>query len=265
MKKIISLILAVILIATTVISVSAANYGDINGDGKVTALDTVFLGRYLAKWSSYKNISEENAYIDDDDKITSNDLVVLSRHLAVWKGYETLLGKIPPYDFKVFTAEELYSIMPVKNGDLSDDGEYIRFTGGDIAFSINDLDQFDTSVYKYMVVGARAGAANGNAVPANAYMWFNNDPNAVGVRYGFSSSFGQCWSWKSKNMITETDVFTKLNFTVTDAKREDNKSRHRLLARHDVSCVKAVYRHQRYAYRGADVRRSVRSLLQNGS
>ena len=64
MKKIISLILAVILIATTVISVSAANYGDINGDGKVTALDTVFLGRYLAKWSSYKNISEENAYID---------------------------------------------------------------------------------------------------------------------------------------------------------------------------------------------------------
>ncbi len=225
MRKFVSFVLALILIMSAVISVSAANCGDVNGDGKISSLDIVVLCRYLANWSEYKNISKENAYIDDDNQITSKDAIILSRHLAGWTGYETLFGKIPLYDFKVFTAEELYGIMPVENGTLSDDGEYIRFTGGDIAFTINDLDQFDTSVYKYMVVGARASEANGNAVPANAYMWYNNDPTAVGVRYGFSSSFGQCWSWKSKNMITETDVFTKLNFTVTDARREDDKSK----------------------------------------
>ncbi len=226
MKKIISLILIFVIVFSSTIAVAAANCGDINGDGDVTATDAVVLGRYLANWSGYRDISTENAYIDDDDKITSKDLVVLFRHLAGWTGYENLSGETEPYNYKVFTAKELYDIMPVQEtGTLADDKSYVRFTGGDIAFCINDLDQFDVSEYKYMVVGARASEANGNAVPANAYMWYNNDPTAVGVRYGFSSSFGQCWSWTSKNIITETDVFTKLNFTVTDAKREDNKTK----------------------------------------
>ncbi len=123
-------------------------------------------------------------------------------------------------DFKLFTAEELITIMPATNGTLSDDGSYIRFTGGDVAFTVNDLDQFDASVYKYMVVGARASASNGKKVPANAYMWYNNDP-AFGTRYGFTSSFRVCWGWTSKNTISDGGSFQKLNFTVTDAYRED--------------------------------------------
>ncbi len=224
MRRIIALLIAIIMVAAA-FPVSAANYGDINGDGKVSALDPVVLSRHLANWTGYDDISEENAYIDDDDRITSNDLVALSRHLAAWKGYETLLGKIPPYDFKVFTAEELYGIMPSQTtGTLAQNGEYIRFTGGDIAFNINDLDQFDASVYKYMVVGARTSEANGNSVQGNAFMWYNNN-SAFGARYDFTSSFSQCWSWASKNKITETGTFEKLNFTVTDAKRADNSSR----------------------------------------
>ena len=91
-------------------------------------------------------------------------------------------------DFKIFTAEELLGIMPATNGTLAEDGSYIRFTDGDIAFTVNDLDQFDVSEYKYMVVGARASASNGRPVPGDAFMWYNNDP-AFGVRYGFTSSF----------------------------------------------------------------------------
>ncbi len=124
-------------------------------------------------------------------------------------------------DFKLFTAEELYEIMPAQaTGTLSENGEYIRFTSGDIAFAINDIDQFDVSVYKYMVVGARASESNDKKVPANAYMWYNNDP-AFGARYGFSSSFRVCWGWSSTNTISEGDSFQKLNFTVTNANRED--------------------------------------------
>ena len=123
-------------------------------------------------------------------------------------------------DFKLFTAEELLGIMPATNGTLAEDGSYIRFTDGDIAFAINDMDQFDVSEYKYMVVGARASAANGKKVPANAYMWYNNDP-AFGARYGFSSSFRVCWAWISTNTISAGDSFQKLNFNVTNAQRED--------------------------------------------
>ncbi len=226
MKKIFSFILAFILITSAVLPVSAVTYGDTNGDGKLNSLDVVVLSRYLANWKGYSDILvSENASLDGDDEITPNDSVILTRKLADWEEYQTLPLITEYYDYKVFTAEQLYDIMPAQEtGTLSTDGEYIRFTGGDIAFNINDLDQFDASVYKYMVVGARASEANGNAVPANAFMWYNNN-SAFGARYDFTSSFGQCWSWKSKNKITETGTFGKLNFTVTDAKRADNSSR----------------------------------------
>ncbi len=124
-------------------------------------------------------------------------------------------------DFKLFTADELLSIMPATNGTLSDDKSYIRFTDGNVAFTINDLDQFDVSEYKYMVVGARASASNGNTIPGDAVMWYNDDP-AFGVRYGFTSSFRVCGSWTSNNVLNAGETFEKVSFTVTNAKRQDN-------------------------------------------
>ncbi|MBR5314123.1 MAG: hypothetical protein IKU45_01770, partial [Clostridia bacterium] len=127
-------------------------------------------------------------------------------------------------DFKLFTAEELYEIMPAKNGTLSEDGTYIACsTNTDIAFAINDLDQFDASEYRYMAVGVRSDEASSGTLAANAYMWYNNN-NAFGVRYDFTASFKLCKNWYSSNPITAGDNFSKVYFNVTDAVRDDKST-----------------------------------------
>lgn len=67
-------------------------YGDVNGDGSVTALDGVVFSRYLAKWTGYGDSSiDKNACdIDKDGKVSATDRVILSRYLAKWTGYTSL-------------------------------------------------------------------------------------------------------------------------------------------------------------------------------
>lgn len=127
-------------------------------------------------------------------------------------------------DFRLFTAEELYEIMPAKVGELSEDGAYIRCaTSTDIAFAINDLDRFDASEYKYMVVGARTSKGNNGSLGAYGYMWYNDNP-AFGARYEFTTSFKLCKDWYSTTPLPEGETFGKVQFNVTQARREDKSA-----------------------------------------
>ena len=67
-------------------------YGDVNKDGKVTALDNAFLARYIAKWSGYNDttVDKDAADVNADTKITALDNAILARHLAKWTGYNEL-------------------------------------------------------------------------------------------------------------------------------------------------------------------------------
>jgi len=63
--------------------------GDVNNDGKVTAMDSTILARWLGKWENVV-INEEAADVDADGNVTPLDLTILRRHLADWAGYEIL-------------------------------------------------------------------------------------------------------------------------------------------------------------------------------
>lgn len=66
-------------------------FGDADGDGSVTGVDTVVLARYLADWSSVQSIvATKNSDLNDDGRITAIDVVILARHLSNWKGYDIL-------------------------------------------------------------------------------------------------------------------------------------------------------------------------------
>ena len=66
--------------------------GDVNKDGKVTAMDNAFLSRYFAKWTGYDETKVDLAASDtnNDGKVTALDNAVLARHLAKWTGYDLL-------------------------------------------------------------------------------------------------------------------------------------------------------------------------------
>lgn len=74
------------------VTVSNTICGDINGDGKVTALDNAFLSRYFAKWKGYDETAVDLSAADTngDERVTALDNAVLARHLAKWKGYNEL-------------------------------------------------------------------------------------------------------------------------------------------------------------------------------
>ncbi|MBR4720590.1 MAG: leucine-rich repeat protein [Clostridia bacterium] len=62
-------------------------YGDVNGDGEVTAADNVFLARHLAGWRGFGEINTDTADVNCDKKVNAFDNIVLARHLAGWIGY----------------------------------------------------------------------------------------------------------------------------------------------------------------------------------
>lgn len=64
-------------------------YGDVNGDGKVNAIDRATLARYIAKWPGV-TIVEEAADVNGDGKVNAVDRAILARHIAKWPDYLTL-------------------------------------------------------------------------------------------------------------------------------------------------------------------------------
>lgn len=87
MKKIFSWILVVaILCSACVVSVFAAEYGDINCDGSIKISDAVLLSQYLALWEV--DISSEGMEAADvryDGVVNTKDAVLLAQYLALWE------------------------------------------------------------------------------------------------------------------------------------------------------------------------------------
>lgn len=69
---------------------SDVTYGDVNGDGEVTALDVTVLARNLAGWKDYGTIDATQADVNADSKVNALDNTILARHVAKWSGYTTL-------------------------------------------------------------------------------------------------------------------------------------------------------------------------------
>ncbi len=69
---------------------TADKYGDVNGDGSISAQDVTALSRYLANWDGYtaEDIHLGNADMDQDGSVTPLDEVALNRYFANWTGYE---------------------------------------------------------------------------------------------------------------------------------------------------------------------------------
>lgn len=57
-------------------------YGDLNGDGKVNALDLILMKRYLAKKATFDADQLAAADLNGDSKVNALDLILLKRYLA---------------------------------------------------------------------------------------------------------------------------------------------------------------------------------------
>ena len=67
-----------------VIVVSDVVYGDVNGDGRITASDVTMLLQYLAEWDVGDSINLANADVNGDGRITASDVTLLLQYLAEW-------------------------------------------------------------------------------------------------------------------------------------------------------------------------------------
>jgi uncharacterized repeat protein (TIGR02543 family) len=59
-------------------------YGDVNGDGRITAADATMLLQYLAEWDLGDSINLANADVNGDGRITAADATLLLQYLAEW-------------------------------------------------------------------------------------------------------------------------------------------------------------------------------------
>jgi subtilisin family serine protease len=63
---------------------TAIMYGDVNGDGRITAADVTMLLQYLAEWDLGDSINLANADVNGDGRITAADVTLLLQYLAEW-------------------------------------------------------------------------------------------------------------------------------------------------------------------------------------
>lgn len=69
----------------------SAGPGDVDGNGKIEAIDVVKLTRALANWEGYEDaIDPTISDFDANGNVTLVDVIYLARHIAGWKGYEDL-------------------------------------------------------------------------------------------------------------------------------------------------------------------------------
>lgn len=71
------------------VTIKSFTYGDVNDDGRVNALDSAYLSRYIAKWTGV-SINLNAADVNKDGKINALDSAILKRHIARWTNYGTL-------------------------------------------------------------------------------------------------------------------------------------------------------------------------------
>ncbi len=86
MKKILAFICAVIIMATSLISVCAAIlFGDVYRDNKINTKDAVKLAQHIAGWGIQLTAEEEKAAdVHADGKINTKDVVKIAQFVADW-------------------------------------------------------------------------------------------------------------------------------------------------------------------------------------
>ncbi|VVB55711.1 Uncharacterised protein [uncultured archaeon] len=63
--------------------------GDINGDGKLTLVDAIYLAKHVGGFSGYEVIYADGD-INCDGKVTLVDAIYLAKHIGGFIGYEKL-------------------------------------------------------------------------------------------------------------------------------------------------------------------------------
>ena len=83
LKKVIrSIIFSIVVLLVLTVSASAAYYGDVNGDGKITSADARAILRVSAKLDSFDDAETFIADVNGDNKITSSDARLVLRMSA---------------------------------------------------------------------------------------------------------------------------------------------------------------------------------------
>ncbi len=80
------------IMENTTVTARLVVVGDVNGDGKVSPVDTAYLARYIAKWTGYgeDKIDLVASDVNNSGTVTAADTAVIARHISKWLGYETL-------------------------------------------------------------------------------------------------------------------------------------------------------------------------------
>lgn len=85
MKRIITIVLATVMLLTILVSagsVNASTKGDVNSDKKINSLDVLILKKHLAKYKV--NVDLNSADCNGDRSINSKDVLLLRQYLANW-------------------------------------------------------------------------------------------------------------------------------------------------------------------------------------
>lgn len=82
MKRIISLLVAVVMLMGLMSMTVSAAFGDANADGSATVQDVALLQQYLADWDV--TLDTATADLNADGAVTVRDLAILQQYLAGW-------------------------------------------------------------------------------------------------------------------------------------------------------------------------------------
>lgn len=94
------------------ISIISFVYGDVDGNGKINAIDAVLIQRYIADGRQNNNTSGYNVSIDEraadaffDNKVAASDATAIKRKLAGWIDYQSL-PYMPVHEHKLTFVEK---------------------------------------------------------------------------------------------------------------------------------------------------------------
>lgn len=96
MKKIISLILVAVMVASLSVVAFAAKLGDVNEDGKVTAADALYVLQYSAELRTLTEAQKKRADYNKDGKVSAIDARKILQVVAGLIEVEEMTTSAPP-------------------------------------------------------------------------------------------------------------------------------------------------------------------------
>lgn len=102
-RSLVTTLIAIMLVCSLCLSVSAGLLGDINNDGTITAADARFVLRASAKLETLSEQQNEIADVNNDDKVTAADARLLLRVSAKLEVLES--GKDCEHDYGLYAID----------------------------------------------------------------------------------------------------------------------------------------------------------------